>query len=200
NVVLLTTQVSLTDDVSKALVRLGVKMTTHATECTHLIAPRIVRTEKFLCAMASGPFVLSEEWAKRSAAAKKLLPEKNYLLRDEAGEEKFSLKLKDAIERAKGGKIFAGKTFYVTPKVQTDMQLLKNVIIACGAQFSATTPTTRMLSANANRHIISCPEEVSVWRPIAAHHPIYNQEFILSGALRQLAEWDNHAFRVPGSF
>jgi len=56
------------------------------------------------------------------------------LLRDEAGEEKFSFKLKDAIERAKGGKIFAGKTFYVTPKVQTDMQLLKNVIIACGAQ------------------------------------------------------------------
>jgi hypothetical protein len=60
--------------------------------------------------------------------------EKNYLLRDEAGEEKFSFKLKDAIERAKGGKIFAGKMFYVTPKVQTDMQLLKNVIIACGAQ------------------------------------------------------------------
>lgn len=60
--------------------------------------------------------------------------EQNYLLRDEAGEEKFSFKLKDAIERAKKGKIFAGKTFYVTPKVQTDMQLLKNVIIACGAQ------------------------------------------------------------------
>lgn len=60
--------------------------------------------------------------------------ENDYALCDEAGEEKFSFKLKDAIERAKRGKVFAGKTFYVTPKVQADLQLLKNVIVSCGAQ------------------------------------------------------------------
>jgi hypothetical protein len=109
-----------------------------------------VRTEKFLAAVAGGPFILSGEWAKRSAAQKKLLrmshedfafetlnlpsAENDYALCDKAGEEKFSFKLKDAIARAKRGKVFAGKTFYVTPKVQADMQLLKNVIMSCGAQ------------------------------------------------------------------
>ena len=61
-------------------------------------------------------------------------------------------------------------------------------------------PTVRMLDANANRHVISCPEDVSIWRPIAAHHPIYNQELVLTSALKQLVEWDNYTFRVPGSF
>ncbi|KAK2464910.1 hypothetical protein APHAL10511_002986 [Amanita phalloides] len=199
-VVLLTTQISLSDDITKALVKLGVKLTTHATECTHLIAPKIVRTEKFLCAIPHGPFIISQDWATRSAAAKKLLPEKSYLLRDEAGEEKFSFKLKDAIERAKRGKMFADRTFYVTPKVPTELQLLKNVITACGGQFSATTPTVRILTASTNRHVISCTEDISIWRPIASHYPIYNHELILTGALKQTAEWDNTSFRVPGSF
>ncbi|KAF8627919.1 hypothetical protein AX15_004169 [Amanita polypyramis BW_CC] len=199
NVMLLTTQVILSDDVIKALVKLGIKMTSHATECTHLIAPKIVRTEKFLCAIASAPFVLTEEWAIRSAAAKKLLPEKSFLLQDEEGEGRFSFKLRDAIERAKRRKIFAGKTFYVTPRVQTSLQLLRNVITSCGGQLSITTPTVRILNASSNRHVISCPEDISVWRPLAAHHPVYNQELVLTGALKQLAEWDNDAFRVPNS-
>ena len=58
------------------------------------------------------------------------------MLQDKAGEGKFSFKLKDAIERAKHGKIFADKIFYVTPRVPTDLQLLRNVIISCGGQVS----------------------------------------------------------------
>jgi len=42
-------------------------------ECTHLLVPQLVRTEKFLCAMAVAPFILKEEWALESAAAKYLL-------------------------------------------------------------------------------------------------------------------------------
>jgi hypothetical protein len=66
------------------------------------------------------------------------LAEKKYLLQDSAGEEKFSFRLKDAIERAKQGKIFANEAFYVTPKVTVNMQLLKNVITSCGGQVRRT--------------------------------------------------------------
>ena len=45
-----------------------------------------------------------------------------------------SFKLQEVIARAKSGKVFAGQIFYVTPKVQPDMQLLKHVIMSCGAQ------------------------------------------------------------------
>ena len=48
-------------------------MTSRPSECTHLLAPQLVRTEKFLCALVVAPFILTEKWATRSAAAKKLL-------------------------------------------------------------------------------------------------------------------------------
>ena len=41
-----------------------------------------------------------------------------------------------SLRRAKelGGKLLAGHTFYVTPKVPVDTKLLKNVVNACGGQ------------------------------------------------------------------
>ena len=71
----MTTQVSLNDDVIKALTRMGAKFTTKPAECTHLVCRNLVRTEKFLCAMATAPYVVSEKWATTSAAIKTFLRE-----------------------------------------------------------------------------------------------------------------------------
>ena len=62
--------------------------------------------------------------------------EKDYALHDPENEEKFGFKLADALRRAKanGGKVFAGMTFYITPKVPIDAKLLKNVVMAGGGQ------------------------------------------------------------------
>jgi mediator of DNA damage checkpoint protein 1 len=58
---------------TQALEKLGVKMTSRAGDATHLIAPRIVRTEKMLCAIAQGAYILDEKWATDSADKKQLL-------------------------------------------------------------------------------------------------------------------------------
>ena len=61
-------------------------------------------------------------------------------------------------------------------------------------------PTVRILNANADRHVISCPDDISIWRPIAkSQHPVYTQELILTGALKQGIDWEGREFRVPGS-
>jgi hypothetical protein len=67
--------------------------------------------------------------------------EEKYLLRDPVNEKKYGFKLTDAVHRAKrtGGKIFMGKTFYVTPKVPVEVKLLKNVVIAGGGQVSSSS-------------------------------------------------------------
>lgn len=136
-------------------------MTSRPSECTHLLAPHLVRTEKFLCALVVAPFILTEKWATRSAAVKKLLrafsiyftlnhllitfmlyislvAEKGFALEDNAGENKYGVDLMLSLRRAKelGGKLLAGQTFYVTPKVPVDTKLLKNVVNACGGQVS----------------------------------------------------------------
>jgi Regulator of Ty1 transposition protein 107 BRCT domain len=46
----------------KKLARLGIKTITEGGFCTHLAAPHILRTEKFLCALAYAPTVVSLDW------------------------------------------------------------------------------------------------------------------------------------------
>ena len=124
-------------------------------ECTHLIVKTIVRTEKFLCAMAVAPAVVTERWVRDSIAAKKLLgtwllhfistalqsvhtATHKYMLVDPVKEKQWQFILADALKRAKEnkGQLFAGKIFYVTNKVPLDKKLLKNIVSAHGGQVS----------------------------------------------------------------
>ncbi|KAF8058683.1 hypothetical protein FPV67DRAFT_1523362 [Lyophyllum atratum] len=198
---LMTTQVTLSEDVVKVLTKLGVKITTRPAECTHLLAPHLVRTEKFLCALANAPFILTEKWATESAAAKTLLDEGKYFLNDKGNEGKFDFVLADALARAKElqGTLFSKMVFYITPKVPIDIKLLKNVVTACGGQVNTQPPTLRILNASPERFIISCPEDASIWRPVAQAHPVYTHELILTSALKQEINWKNESYRVAGS-
>jgi len=195
----MTTQISLGDDVTKALSKLGVTFTTRPSECTHLIAQGVVRTEKFLCALAMRSYILSEKWAIASADAKNLLPEKDFLLKDKVGEEKYNVDLARALRLSKQnkGRLLQGHTFYVTPRVSIDTKLLKNVINACG-QVTTQAPTLRIINASPEtRHVISCKEDLSIWRPLAAQGiNVYTQELVLEGTLRQEMDWDKERFLV----
>ncbi|KAF7376219.1 hypothetical protein MSAN_00037000 [Mycena sanguinolenta] len=195
---IMTTTISLTDAVQKTLSKLGVKTASQVSECTHLIAPKIVRTEKLLCALAAGAWIVSDKWAIDSAEAKKLLPEEDYILDDKANEKKWNFRLADAIERAKesGGKLFENKSFYVTKGVPVDRKLLKTVVGAQGGKVLTQTPTVRILNSAPNRYVISCAEDISIWRPLTTDHVIYTQELVLTGALTQRIDWDNPAFQV----
>jgi hypothetical protein len=142
-----------------------------------------------------------------------------YALYDKNIERKYGFVLEEAIEKARGlkGRLFANKTFYVTPKVPVDIKLLKNVVTACGGQVSSLplpfeviltriceqistqVPTLRIINSSPDRAVVSCPEDVSIWRSIAKKHPIYTHELLLTAALKQEIEWENEEFKVPGS-
>lgn len=142
--------------------------------------------------------------------------EKNYLLKDKAGEDKYSVRLADALRRAEHlkGSLFKGHTFYVTKSVPVDSKLLKNVVNACGGQVllfplclsfrclidntqvSTQVPTARIIStAPDTRHVVSCADDISIWRPLAnAGINVYTQELLLNGALRQEVDYDSDEF------
>ncbi|KAG7098722.1 hypothetical protein E1B28_000635 [Marasmius oreades] len=206
---MLTTQVTLRDEVSKMLFKLGVKMAMASKpwDCTHLIVKSLVRTEKFLCAVAIGAYIVSEKWAIECANARRLLPEEKYILHDPEGEAKYDMNLKVSLERARKSKeeknrLLERHIFYVTHRVPADVKMLKNVVTACGGQFTSQTPTPRIIEISpAMRHVISCPEDANVWGPIAQKgHKIYTQELLLTGVLRQEIEWGNEKWMVEGSF
>ncbi|KAJ7647272.1 hypothetical protein FB45DRAFT_892928 [Roridomyces roridus] len=201
NIKIMTTQVQLPDNVSKGLLKLGAKMAKDMSECTHLIAPSLVRTEKFLCALAQGAFIVSDKWATDCVGSSKLLPEEDYPITDPENEQKWDFSLADAMARAKEnrGKLFEDMTFYVTSKVSTDRKLLKTVIAAQGGKMESRTPTSRILNTGSGRYVISCPEDQSIWKPLTKDHVVFSTELLLCAALTQELDFDNPAFRVPGS-
>ena len=59
-----------------------------------------------------------------------------------------------------------------------------------------------MLSSNkrsppGHSYVISCPEDVSVWQPIAdAGHPVFSKELVFSAALTQEIRLDAEDVRI----
>ncbi|KAF9037073.1 hypothetical protein BJ165DRAFT_1375475 [Panaeolus papilionaceus] len=204
DVVVMTTQVTLPDETVKTLDKLGVKFTTTPEECTHLIAASLVRTEKFICALASNaPHILTKEWAVDSANAGKLLPVEKYGLKDPEGEKRYNVKLADALKRAKanqGGKLLDGAQIFVTPKVAVAVkkELLSHVIQACGGVCKHPSDfTQRMIKGHENRYLISCPEDKPIWSRFSNQDiPVYSHELILNGALRQRMDWNDDKYRL----
>ncbi|KAJ7594325.1 hypothetical protein C8J56DRAFT_854426 [Mycena floridula] len=201
---LMTSIYKLSTETTQRLTELGVKLVDKkASDCTHLLVPNIVRTEKFLCALAFSPFILQDKWAVDSAAARRLLPEEDYALVDKEGEAKFGFTLKQSLENAKKGKHFANMTFYVTPSVSLG-DLLKKVAVANGGQVNTTTtPTIRTLDAKPKRYVISCEQDFGIWKPISTSsaHRIYSTELMLSAALKQeVPDFENKEFWLPGSY
>ncbi|KAI0682501.1 hypothetical protein BC835DRAFT_1399674 [Cytidiella melzeri] len=202
SVVVMTTQVTLSDDQIKAFTKLGGKFTTKPSECTHLVAASIVRTEKFLCAMAVASHVVTRKWVEMCVAKKTILPTDTFMLRNPENEKKYGFKLADALKRARAnkGKLLEGKTFYMTKNVPVEAKLMKNVVTAGGGQFSTQVPTVRIMKGSSNRVVISSPDDIAIWRPLAEHgFPIYSQELILTGMLKQELDWDSPSHRVAGS-
>ncbi|KAL1746219.1 hypothetical protein HDZ31DRAFT_13732, partial [Schizophyllum fasciatum] len=199
---MMTTGITLPDNVVAALGKLGVKVVTKPHECTHLVVARIVRTQKFLCALPFVSHVVSEDWAKKSAAQKALLPESDFPVVDKDGEKKQRVKLAELVERARElkGKLFAGHTFFITRKAGVDRDMLRAIVTANGGQISPTNaPTARTFKNDPKtKHLISSKEDAPVWRPIVAEgFKVYTSEVVLDSALRQEVDWDNDAYILP---
>jgi hypothetical protein len=111
---------------------MGIIAVQDPSKCTHLAAPSLVRTQKFLCAIAHAPVVLSTDFIDACLASKsKDLPDTDdYLLRDTVNEKKFGLKLKDILARAKvNRKWLLHKTpVYFTEAIPNGPQTFKGII------------------------------------------------------------------------
>ncbi|KAJ3989917.1 hypothetical protein F5890DRAFT_975129 [Lentinula detonsa] len=198
----MTTQVNLTDASKKAMENLGAKFVTKPSECTHLIATKITRTEKFLCALAVSPWILTDQWIHQSVAAKTLLSEEPFFLKDRG---KWDIDLKQSLEEAKKLKypLLASRVFYVTPGVKENRSLLNHIITAFGGKMVACMPNERQLLSNGKqipmRHLLTCEDDRKLWEPIAKDAYIHNIELLLQGVLNQFMDFDNPKFHIEGT-
>lgn len=111
-------------------------ITQDTANCTHLASPQIVRTQKFICAFAHAPIVLSTDFVDECLAENKRLPPENYKLNDIEGEKRLGYKLSDSTKRAKENKghLLKNYTIYCTEAIHGGFDTYKSIIESNGGK------------------------------------------------------------------
>ncbi|CCJ28560.1 unnamed protein product, partial [Pneumocystis jirovecii] len=114
-------------------------------DCTHLIASRIQRTQKFLSALAYAPKILSVDWIRMCIKEKKIIDENAYFLIDPESEMKYNFKLAESLKKAGENKcsLFKGYLFQISPGAVSNynngIDTVKQIIEANGGVCVSTT-------------------------------------------------------------
>ncbi|PMD48322.1 BRCT domain-containing protein [Hyaloscypha variabilis F] len=196
----------------KKLRELGVLVTQDPKACTHLAAPNLVRTKKFLCALASGPIVISTDFIDACVKGKKgdLPDAEDFLLKDTAKEKDFGVKLKDVVVRAKANKrcLLRRVPVYITKELPNGAEY-REIIEANGGTFSVYTgkvPSIKKVNPEEDEgpvepvYLISGqkPDERKLWPKFTTEAKegnmmprIVDTEWLLDVALSQQQKWSD---------
>lgn len=140
----------------------------------------MVRTKKFLCALASGPTVLSTDFIDACVSKKKMQDPEEFLLTDKAAEKKFNLKLKDVVTRAKTNArhLLKNVPLYCTENIKNGFETYKDIVSSNGGSLLMYRgkPVVRAMRAEDDDgpaepiYLITgeTPEERKLWGAFAA--------------------------------
>ncbi|KAJ9638723.1 regulator of Ty1 Transposition [Knufia peltigerae] len=124
----------LEDNDKKRLRSLGVVCTMDPSRATHLVAPRVVRTMKFVTALAYAPMVLSTSYIEACLEANELLDPGRFRLTDKESEKKLGVSLKLSRERAQKNRnqLLQGRTIYCMEDIRGGFDTFKTIVDANG--------------------------------------------------------------------
>lgn len=104
-------------------------VTQDPSRATHMAAPTILRTHKFIAALAHAPAILSIKYVDDSLTSDELLDPQKYLLKDTVNEKKFGFTLKQSSERAKKNRnqLLAGRSIYCVEDIHGGFDIMKSI-------------------------------------------------------------------------
>ncbi|BCR82874.1 uncharacterized protein ACHE_10276A [Aspergillus chevalieri] len=123
------------EDADKRQLRdLGILVVQDARKCSHLAAPSILRTPKFVNALAYAPVIVNIEYITQCLKKNELLDPRDFELVDKAAEERFSFSLKEAAIKAKQNKnkLLQGYNIYCVESIRGGFDAFKSIVDANG--------------------------------------------------------------------
>jgi hypothetical protein len=178
--------------------------------CTHLAAPKMVRTQKFLCALATGPTIVSSDFIDACIRQGEVPEVQDFLLKDHDNEKKFKLKLQDVISRAKANKrsLLRRVPIYCTTEIPNGPETYKSIVESNGGIFSiyrarggSTIKPTNPEDDDEPEPVYlitgSRPEERKLWSKFVEMAKagnmiprVVNYEWLLDVAMSQQLKWN----------
>lgn len=200
---------------------MGILVVQDVASCTHLASPRILRTQKFICALAHAPSIISTNFVDDCLAQNTRLDPESYLLQDIEGEKRMGSKISDSLARAKSnkGQLLQGYVVYCTENIHGGFETYKSIVEVNGGKclmYRARAGSTATLRAGLDEdsddseagtpgyvYLISdtTPEEAKLWprfRQMIAgmgKNPlIVSHDWVVDIALLQKHQWrDSYA-------
>ncbi|KAA8908448.1 BRCT domain-containing protein [Sphaerosporella brunnea] len=186
----------------KVLAEFGIKCVDDPAQCTHLAAPGLKRTEKFIRALARAPIVVSTDWIEACVREERLVDANDYVLNDPEGEKRLSVELASSLARAREnkGKLLEGQTVYCTSGVPGGFDVCKRIVDANGgvcvlfktAKRPANAPDSERIvllssdSANCKRW---WPKFEGMAKRMRREWSIYKSDWLLETAMNQQVAW-----------
>lgn len=133
-----------------------------ARRCTHLAAPTILRTTKFVNALAYAPVIASTDFITSCLQQDKLLDPADFPLVDKENEKKFKISLSKAAGNAKKNKnkLLNGYRIYCAEDIRGGFEAFKSIVDANGGE--CLLFRGRLALANNSRREESDDEESEV--------------------------------------
>ena len=98
----------------------------------------MVRTQKFLCALANGVTILNSEFIDTCVTSSTVPETKDFILVDKPAEKRFGVVLADAVTRAKANKrgLLKGVAVYCTEGIPNGMDTYRSIVESNGGEFA----------------------------------------------------------------
>ncbi|KAL4874345.1 BRCT domain-containing protein [Aspergillus karnatakaensis] len=125
------------EDADKRQLRdLGIMVVQDARKCSHLAAPSVLRTPKFVNALAYGPVIVQVEFITQCLKKDELLDPKDFLLNDKEAEARFGFSLEQSNTNAKKNKnkLLQGYHIYCVETIRGGFDAFKSIVDANGGQ------------------------------------------------------------------
>lgn len=197
-------------NLQKGLASIGILCVADPASCTHLAAPHMVRTEKFCCALAKAPIIVSTEWPQVCLKEDKIVDPEPFILRDSEGEERLNMNLKESLERARknDGRLLQGQTIYCAPGVHGGFETYRRIVEANGGVCIAFRMAKKATNVpDSDKLVLLSGDDAGdkkLWKPflkIAKYTGkdavIYKPDWLLDLAMTQKVVWsDRYEFPV----
>ncbi|XP_041467237.1 PAX-interacting protein 1-like isoform X1 [Lytechinus variegatus] len=188
-------------DLSKKIEKLGGRIVDTISQCTHLIAVKIMRTVKFLAGVSVCKHIVTPMWIEESYKSRWFLDVTNFSLVDQEMETLFSFQLRESLIRANKQKLFKDVTIYITPGVKPGANMLREIIECAGGKLAPSRPSLTKIShiqsalGKGAFVVISSPSDMPSCRDFFTHNiDVHNAEFVLTGVLRQQLDYKSFRF------
>jgi len=192
------------DSEKRILAELGIKCVQEPGQCNYLAAPHLVRTEKFCCALARAPVVVSTDWVEVCISQERLVKPDTYLLVDPNGEKRLNVNLEASLARAKvnRGRLLEGQAIYCTAGVHGGYDVCRRITVANGGVCIQFRTPKRPANAPDSEKMVLLSGDSSADRKLwfkfqnmaeGLHREwhIYRADWILDAAMHQLVDWND---------